>query len=60
MANWRFFAGRDRDNVTLFANSVKNAQQQIAEMEKFDMPPSLSALFEIDQERPGQLFQRVR
>jgi methyl-accepting chemotaxis protein len=46
MANWRFFAGRDQDNVTLFANSVKNAQQQIAEMEKFDMPPSLAALFE--------------
>jgi methyl-accepting chemotaxis protein len=46
MANWRFFAGRDQDNVTLFANSVKNAQQQIAEMEKFDMAPSLSALFE--------------
>jgi methyl-accepting chemotaxis protein len=46
MANWRFFAGRDQDNVTLFANSVKNAQQQITEMEKFDMAPSLSALFE--------------
>ncbi|WP_441278497.1 methyl-accepting chemotaxis protein [Tardiphaga sp. 172_B4_N1_3] len=46
MANWRFFAGRDQDNVTLFASSVKNAQQQIAEMEKFDMAPSLSALFE--------------
>lgn len=46
MANWRFFAGRDQDNVTLFANSMKNAQQQIAEMEKFDMAPSLSALFE--------------
>jgi methyl-accepting chemotaxis protein len=46
MANWRFFAGRDQDNVTLFANSVKNAQQQIAEMEKFDMAPSLAALFE--------------
>ncbi|KZD25051.1 methyl-accepting chemotaxis protein [Tardiphaga robiniae] len=46
MANWRFFAGRDQDNVTLFANSLKNAQQQIAEMEKFDMAPSLSALFE--------------
>lgn len=46
MANWRFFAGRDQDNVTLFANSVKNAQQQITEMEKFDMAPSFSALFE--------------
>lgn len=47
MANWRFFAGRDQDNVTLFANSVKNAQQQITEMEKFDMAPSFSALFEL-------------
>ncbi|MEH2481935.1 methyl-accepting chemotaxis protein [Nitrobacteraceae bacterium AZCC 2146] len=46
VANWRFFAGRDQDNVTLFKSSVKNAQQQIADMEKFDMPPSLQALFE--------------
>jgi methyl-accepting chemotaxis protein len=46
VANWRFFAGRDQDNVTLFKSSVKNAQQQIADMEKFDMPPALQALFD--------------
>ncbi|MET0720283.1 MAG: methyl-accepting chemotaxis protein [Tardiphaga sp.] len=46
VANWRFFAGRDQENVTLFRSSVKNAQQQIADMEKFDMPPSLQTIFD--------------
>ncbi|MDB5503373.1 MAG: putative methyl-accepting chemotaxis protein [Tardiphaga sp.] len=46
LANWRFFAGRDQENVALFKSSVKNAQQQIADMEKFDMPPTLQTLFD--------------
>ena len=46
VANWRFFAGRDQSNVLLFKTSVANAQKQIADMERFDMPPSLEALFD--------------
>jgi methyl-accepting chemotaxis protein len=45
VANWRFFVSRDEKNITTFRDQVRVAQQQIGEMEKMEMPPTLSALF---------------
>ncbi|MDB5619535.1 HAMP domain-containing methyl-accepting chemotaxis protein [Tardiphaga sp.] len=46
LANWRFFAGRDQSNLVLFKSSVANAQKQIADMERLDLPPALERLFD--------------
>jgi methyl-accepting chemotaxis protein len=45
IANWRFFVSRDAGNIATFKDNVRIAQQQIGEMEKLDMPPTLAALF---------------
>jgi methyl-accepting chemotaxis protein len=45
VANWRFFSSRDEKNIATFKDQVRIAQQQIGEMEKMEMPPTLAALF---------------
>lgn len=45
VANWRFFVSRDAKNIATFKDQARIAQQQIGEMEKMEMPPTLSALF---------------
>jgi methyl-accepting chemotaxis protein len=45
VANWRFFVSRDEKNIATFKDQARIAQQQISEMEKMEMPPTLSALF---------------
>jgi methyl-accepting chemotaxis protein len=45
VANWRFFVSRDDKAIATFKDNVRAAQQQIGEMEKMDMPPSLATLF---------------
>jgi methyl-accepting chemotaxis protein len=45
VANWRFFVSRDEKNIATFRDNVRVAQQQIVEMEKLEMPPTLAALF---------------
>ncbi|MDB5568265.1 MAG: Chemotaxis protein [Tardiphaga sp.] len=45
VANWRFFVSRDEKNIATFKDNVRVAQQQISEMEKLEMPPTLGALF---------------
>lgn len=45
IANWRFFSSRDEKHIESFRDHVRIAEQQIGEMEKMQMPPTLSALF---------------
>jgi methyl-accepting chemotaxis protein len=45
IANWRFFVSRDEKHIEAFKDHVRIAEQQIGEMEKMQMPPTLSALF---------------
>ncbi|MGM4903457.1 HAMP domain-containing methyl-accepting chemotaxis protein [Tardiphaga sp. 1201_B9_N1_1] len=45
IANWRFFVSRDEKHIESFKDHVRIAEQQIGEMEKMQMPPTLSALF---------------
>jgi methyl-accepting chemotaxis protein len=46
VATWRFFASRDQKDVAMMKASVKSAQSQIADLEKFDMPMDLTNLFD--------------
>ncbi|WP_371420118.1 methyl-accepting chemotaxis protein [Tardiphaga sp.] len=45
IANWRFFVSRDEKHIESFKDQVRIAEQQIGEMEKMQMPPTLTALF---------------
>ncbi|MDB5515357.1 MAG: Methyl-accepting chemotaxis protein [Tardiphaga sp.] len=42
VANWRFLATRDQKGVATFKANLAKAQQQIAELEKADLPADLS------------------
>jgi methyl-accepting chemotaxis protein len=44
VANWRTLATRDAKGLDTFKTNVGKAQQQIAELEKADLPPNLGAL----------------
>jgi methyl-accepting chemotaxis protein len=44
VANWRFLATRDQKGVATFKTNVGKVQQQIAELEKADLPKNLAAL----------------
>ena len=44
VANWRMLATRDPKGIATFKTNVEKAQQQIAELEKADLPPNLAAL----------------
>jgi methyl-accepting chemotaxis protein len=44
VANWRFLATRDQKGVATFKANVGKAQQQIAELEKAELPQNLTAL----------------
>ena len=44
VANWRLLATRDQKGVATFKTNVAKAQQQIALLEKADLPPNLAAL----------------
>ncbi len=44
VANWRMLATRDPKGLETFKNNVGKAQQQIAEIEKANLPPNLAAL----------------
>jgi methyl-accepting chemotaxis protein len=44
VANWRTLATHDAKGVDTFKTNVGKAQQQIAELEKADLPPNLAAL----------------
>jgi methyl-accepting chemotaxis protein len=46
VANWRFLASRDQKDVATFKNSMKKAQLQIADLEKYDLPLPLYDVFE--------------
>jgi methyl-accepting chemotaxis protein len=50
-ANWRFMASRDQKDVATFRNSMKRAQLQIADLEKYDLPLALYEVF--DQVKAG-------
>jgi methyl-accepting chemotaxis protein len=50
-ANWRFMASRDQKDVATFRNSMKRAQLQIADLEKYDLPLALYDVF--DQVKAG-------
>ena len=45
IANWRFFSSRDEKHLESFKDQARIAEQQIGEMEKMQMPPTLAALF---------------
>jgi hypothetical protein len=51
VANWRFMASRDQKDVATFRNSMKKAQLQIADFEKYDLPLALYEVF--DQVKAG-------
>ena len=51
LANWRFMASRELKDVATFKNSVKKAQLQIADLEKYDLPLALYEVF--DQVKAG-------
>jgi methyl-accepting chemotaxis protein len=44
VANWRLLATRDQKAVAAFKTNVGKAEQQIAELEKADLPSTLAAL----------------
>jgi methyl-accepting chemotaxis protein len=44
VANWRTLATRDAKGLETFRTNAGKAQQQIAELEKSDLPPNLAAL----------------
>ena len=44
VANWRFLATRDQKGVAIFKTNVGKAQQQIAELEKANLPSALATL----------------
>jgi methyl-accepting chemotaxis protein len=44
VANWRFLATRDQKGVATFKTNVGKAQQQIAQLEKADLPQGLAVL----------------
>jgi methyl-accepting chemotaxis protein len=46
VANWRFMASRDQKDVATFKDSIKKAQLQIADLEKYDLPLQLYEVFE--------------
>ena len=50
-ANWRFMASRDQKDVATFRDSIKKAQLQIADLEKYDLPLALYDVF--DQVKAG-------
>jgi methyl-accepting chemotaxis protein len=50
-ANWRFMASRDQKDVATFRDSMKKAQLQIADLEKYDLPLALYDVF--DQVKAG-------
>jgi len=51
VANWRFMASRDHKDVEIFKSSIKKAQLQITDLEKFDLPLTLYDVF--DQVKAG-------
>jgi methyl-accepting chemotaxis protein len=51
LANWRFMASRDQKDVATFRDSIKKAQLQIADLEKYDLPLPLYEVF--DQVKAG-------
>jgi methyl-accepting chemotaxis protein len=51
VANWRFMASHELNDVATFKNSVKKAQLQIADLEKYDLPLALYEVF--DQVKAG-------
>jgi methyl-accepting chemotaxis protein len=44
VANWRMLATRDAKGLVTFKTNFEKAQQQIAALEKADLPPNLAAL----------------
>jgi methyl-accepting chemotaxis protein len=44
VANWRFLATRDQKGTATFKTNLGKAQQQIAELEKADLPSNLAAM----------------
>ena len=46
VANWRFMASRDQKDIEIFKNSIKSAQRQIADLERYDLPLPLYEVFE--------------
>ena len=44
VANWRTLASRDAKGITTFRSNLEKVQQQIAELEKADLPKNLAAL----------------
>ena len=44
VANWRTLATRDAKGITTFRSNLEKAQQQIAELERGDLPKDLAAL----------------
>jgi methyl-accepting chemotaxis protein len=43
VANWRMLATRDQKGIATFKTALEKARQQIAELEKTDLPSSLAA-----------------
>jgi methyl-accepting chemotaxis protein len=46
VANWRMLATREAKGIETFKTNVGKAQQQIAQIEKSDLPPNLAKLLE--------------
>jgi methyl-accepting chemotaxis protein len=44
VANWRFMASRDQKGTATFKTNLEKARQQIAELEKADLPSNLASL----------------
>jgi len=44
VANWRFLATRDEKGLAIFKTNISKAHQQIAELEKANLPQNLAAL----------------
>jgi hypothetical protein len=46
VANWRFMASRDQNDVATFRDNMKKAQLQLADLEKYDLPLPLYEVFD--------------
>ncbi len=44
VANWRMLATRDQKGIATFKTNLEKVRQQIAELEKADLPPNLAAM----------------
>jgi hypothetical protein len=60
IANWRMLATRDSKGLATFKTNIEKAQQQIAELEKANLPSNLAAQLAAVKARSGNMPKHLR